>query len=150
MEFVKGRIITDTEMSELTPDERHKAWFSAIETLAWLHSIDPDKIGLADYGKKTGFFARHCDTFGRIEAQQAKIRDIKTGKPLGRAHEAYDEVLAYVRGHLPGDRYGIIHGDFKFDNLVCEEQIISVPENSYKKIYIVGLCEWGDFKRFLY
>ncbi|KAF5529442.1 phosphotransferase enzyme family domain-containing protein, partial [Fusarium napiforme] len=60
MEFIKGRIITDTDMKELPPDERQQAWFSSIETLARLHSLDPDKIGLEDYGKKTGFYARHC------------------------------------------------------------------------------------------
>lgn len=94
------------------------SWFSAIETLAWLHSIDPDAIGLGSYGKKTGFYARHCNTFSRIEAQQAAVKDGKTGKPLGRAHEKYDEMVDYVRSNLPGERYVIVHGDFKFDNLV--------------------------------
>ncbi|KAG7407517.1 Acyl-CoA dehydrogenase family member 11 [Fusarium oxysporum f. sp. rapae] len=93
MEFVKGRIITDTDMEELSPDERRQAWFSAIETLAWLHSLDPDKIGLEGYGKKTGFYARHCATWSRIEVQQAAVKHVKTGKPLGRAHKRYDEVL---------------------------------------------------------
>jgi aminoglycoside phosphotransferase (APT) family kinase protein len=34
-----------------------------VETLAWLHSIDPDTIGLGTFGKKTGFYKRHCNTF---------------------------------------------------------------------------------------
>ncbi|RKL49016.1 hypothetical protein BFJ70_g1951 [Fusarium oxysporum] len=95
MEFVKGRIITDTDMEELSPDERRQAWFSAIETLAWLHSLDPDKIGLEGYGKKTGFYARHCATWSRIELQQAAVKHVKTGKPLGRAHKRYDEVSLF-------------------------------------------------------
>ncbi|KAH7211290.1 kinase-like domain-containing protein, partial [Fusarium oxysporum] len=95
MEFVKGRIITDTDMEELSPDERRQAWFSAIETLAWLHSLDPDKIGLEGYGKKTGFYARHCATWSRIELQQAAVKHVKTGKPLGRAHKRYDEVVLH-------------------------------------------------------
>lgn len=140
MEFVKGRIITDTDMEELSPDERRQAyvsvpltkyvtwnsandvvacrWFSAIETLAWLHSLDPDKIGLEGYGKKTGFYARHCSTWSRIELQQAAVKHVKTGKPLGRAHKRYDEVVRYVRENVPSDRHAIVHGDFKFDNLV--------------------------------
>ncbi|EGU73668.1 hypothetical protein FOXB_15837 [Fusarium oxysporum f. sp. conglutinans Fo5176] len=95
MEFVKGRIITDTDMEELSPDEKRQAWFSAIETLAWLHSLDPDKIGLEGYGKKTGFYARHCATWSRIELQQAAVKHVKTGKPLGRAHKRYDEVSLF-------------------------------------------------------
>lgn len=94
------------------------SWFSALETLAWLHTLDPDRIGLAGYGKKNGFFARQCNTFSRIEAQQATVKDVKTGKALGRAHENYDKIVEYVRNNLPGDRYAIVHGDFKFDNLV--------------------------------
>ena len=94
------------------------SWFSAIETLAWLHSLDPDEIGLQGYGKKTGFYARHCNTFSRIEAQQAMVKDAKTGKALGRAHENFDEITEYVRKNLPQDRYAIVHGDFKFDNMV--------------------------------
>lgn len=94
------------------------SWFSAIETLAWLHILDPDRIGLAGYGKKNGFFARQCNTLSRIETQQAAVKDVKTGKALGRAHVEYDKIVEYVRKNLPGDRCAIVHGDFKFDNLV--------------------------------
>jgi len=91
-------------------------WFSAIESLAWLHSLSPDAIGLKGYGKKTDFYARHCNTWSRIEAQQAAVKDANTGKALGRAHDKYDEVMNYVRNNLPGDRFTLVHGDFKFDN----------------------------------
>lgn len=103
----------------LLPDRVNtNRWFSLVETLAWLHTIDPDAIGLEGYGKKTDFYKRQCATFSRIEAQQAVVKDIKTGQTLGRAHERYDEIIDYVRAHLPRDRYAIIHGDFKFDNVV--------------------------------
>ncbi|KAF2442239.1 hypothetical protein P171DRAFT_464965 [Karstenula rhodostoma CBS 690.94] len=65
---VKGFLVP-----RLAPGDRRAAWFSVISTLAWLHSIDPDAIGLS-YGKKTNFYARHCTTFSRIEAQQAQPR----------------------------------------------------------------------------
>ncbi|CVL07983.1 related to Phosphotransferase enzyme family domain protein [Fusarium mangiferae] len=129
MEFVKGRIITDSDMKELPPDERRQAWFSAIQTLAWLHSLDPDKIGLDSYGKKTGFYTRHCATWSRIESQQAAVKDAETGRPLGRAHERYDEVVRYVKENLPLDRHAIVHGDFKFDNLILhpdEPRVIAI------------------------
>ena len=89
-----------------------------METLAWLHSIDAESIGLKDFGKKSNFYARHCRTFSRIEAQQAKVKDIKTGQILGRAHPNYDEIVDFVLDHLPEERNSIIHGDFKFDNVV--------------------------------
>lgn len=129
MEFVKGRIITDPDLGDLSPSDRRKAWFSMVETLAWMHSLDPDAIGLEGFGKKTGFYARHCNTFSRIEAQQARVKDKDTGKELGRAHSHYDAIVDYVREHLPGDRYSIVHGDFKFDNVILhptEPRVIAV------------------------
>lgn len=129
MEFVKGRIITDPDLGELSPTDKRKAWFSLVETLAWMHSIDPDSIGLEGFGKKTGFYARHCNTFSRIEAQQAQVKDIKTGKVLGRAHPEFDSIVDYIRKNLPGDRYSIVHGDYKFDNVILhptEPRVIAI------------------------
>jgi aminoglycoside phosphotransferase (APT) family kinase protein len=100
-----------------------------ISTLAWLHSIDPDSIGLSDFGKKTDFYTRHCNTFSRIEAQQAKVKDVKTGRELGRAHPNFDEIVDYIRKNVPSDRTSIIHGDYKFDNLILhptEPRVIAI------------------------
>jgi len=129
MEFVKGRIITDPDLKTLPKEERRAAWFSLIETLAWLHSIDPDSIGLEGFGKKTGFYTRHCNTFSRIEADQAKVKDVKTGKELGRAHPQFDEIVNFIRKNLPEDRAAIVHGDYKFDNVILhptEPRIIAI------------------------
>jgi Cft2 family RNA processing exonuclease len=54
----------------------------------------------------------------RIEAQQAKVKDVKTGKQLGRAHEHFDEIVDFVRHEMTSERYAVVHGDFKFDNVV--------------------------------
>lgn len=129
MEFVKGRIITDPNLSTLPPTDRRAAWFSVISTLAWLHSIDPDSIGLQDFGRKTGFYNRHCNTFSRIEAQQAQVKAIKTGKELGRAHPNFDEIVDYIRKNVPTDRTSIVHGDYKFDNVILhptEPRVIAI------------------------
>jgi aminoglycoside phosphotransferase (APT) family kinase protein len=129
MEFIKGRIITDPNLSTLPPTQRRSAWFSLVSTLAWLHSIDPDFIGLLDFGKKTGFYTRHCNTFSRIEAQQAKVKDVATGKELGRAHPGFDEIVDYIRKNVPSDRTSIIHGDYKFDNVILhptEPRVIAI------------------------
>ncbi|KAF2001271.1 APH-domain-containing protein [Amniculicola lignicola CBS 123094] len=129
MEFIKGRIITDPDLKTLDPTERRRAWSSVISTLAWLHSIDPDSIGLSDFGKKTNFYTRHCNTFSRIEAQQAKVKDISTGHELGRAHPNFDEIVEYVRKNVPAERASIIHGDYKFDNVILhptEPRVIAI------------------------
>ncbi|KAH9879133.1 hypothetical protein J1614_002569 [Plenodomus biglobosus] len=129
MEFIKGRIITDPNLSTLEPKDRRAAWSSVVSTLAWLHSIDPDSIGLQNFGKKTGFYTRHCNTFSRIEAQQAKVKNAETGKELGRAHPDFDEIVDYIRKNVPSDRTSIIHGDYKFDNIILhptEPRVIAI------------------------
>ena len=101
-------------------------WLSLIDTQAWLHSLDPDALGLEGYGKKKDFYARQCNTFARIEADQAKVRDHKTGELLGRAHEYFDDIMEHIKSNLPrADRCSIVHGDFKFDNLVSGSQAAS-------------------------
>jgi aminoglycoside phosphotransferase (APT) family kinase protein len=129
MEFVKGRIITDPNLSTLAPTERRAAWSSVICTLAWLHTINADAIGLSDFGKKTDFYRRHCNTFSRIEAQQAQVKDVKTGAELGRAHPHFDEIVDYIRRNAPTDRASIVHGDYKFDNIVLhptEPRVVAI------------------------
>lgn len=129
MEYVQGRIITDPDLKDLSPTERRSAWFSLVATLAWLHSIDPDSIGFQGFGKKTGFYTRHCNTFSRIEAQQAKVKDVTTGEELGRAHPHFDEIVDYIRRNVPSDRASIVHGDYKFDNVILhptEPRVIAI------------------------
>ena len=129
MEFVRGRIITDPNLSTLPFQDRRLAWESVISTLAWLHSIDPSAIGLSSFGKKENFYPRHCNTFSRIEAQQAQVRDVKTGQVLGRAHPHFDEIVDYVRRHAPEERSSIVHGDYKFDNIVLhstEPRVVAI------------------------
>ncbi|KAG9249236.1 kinase-like domain-containing protein [Calycina marina] len=115
MQFIKGRILTDPTLAELPPP---RPWFSAIETIAKLHRIDPVAIGLEAFGKQTNFYERQCSTFSRIEAQQTAVRDKDTGALLGCAHARYDDMVGFVRRNLPRDRSGIVHGDYKFDNII--------------------------------
>ncbi|MFX6949746.1 phosphotransferase, partial [Acinetobacter baumannii] len=48
-------------LPSLEPKERHAVFTSKIETLAKLHSYDPEKIGLGDFGKPGNYFARQVD-----------------------------------------------------------------------------------------
>ena len=46
------------------------------------------------------------------------MKDHKTGKELGRAHEHFDEIVDFVRREMRSERYAVVHGDFKMDNVV--------------------------------
>src|ERR1700733_12261994 len=51
MDCVEGRIYWDGTLPELEPKQRWATYDAMNETLARLHQIDYEKIGLSDYGK---------------------------------------------------------------------------------------------------
>lgn len=104
------------------------SWKSIIKTLAALHALKPSEIGLGDYGSTKPFYPRQIKSLSKISHAQAAIVDQKTGLPVGTL-PALDFLLEWYNSHLPGTghgeaddsaRYegGIVHGDFKCDNMV--------------------------------
>jgi len=89
-----------------------------------LHTIDFKKIGLDNLGKPDGYVKRQVT--GWCERYKA-----------ARTPDAPDaeKVMDWLTGHMPPDskKPGIIHNDFKLDNIVLDE---SDPMN------IVGVLDW--------
>ena len=65
MQRVEGRVFTETALSGLPAEERTPIWMAVAETLASLHSIRPEEVGLADYGKPGNYFERQISRWGR-------------------------------------------------------------------------------------
>src|SRR4030081_535399 len=61
MSMEEGRVFWDPSLPSQTPDARYKIFASKIETLARLHTYDPQAIGLGDFGKPGNYFARQVD-----------------------------------------------------------------------------------------
>src|SRR5690606_30540362 len=58
MDFVDGRVLRDAAAAEaLSPAARRQAGLSIADTLARIHAVDPDAVGLGDLGKKEGYVA---------------------------------------------------------------------------------------------
>lgn len=58
MEFLDGRVFGDAQIPGVSPAERHALYLSVAETLARLHAVRPEEVGLADYGRAGGYFER--------------------------------------------------------------------------------------------
>ena len=60
MGFVDGIIArSEKEAREsLNPAGRHQAGLALIDTLAQIHAVDPDDVGLGDLGRKDGYISR--------------------------------------------------------------------------------------------
>lgn len=54
----QGRIFRDLSLPEVSVAERTALYVAAVETLAKLHSLDVDAIGLLGYGKGEGYCKR--------------------------------------------------------------------------------------------
>lgn len=122
MRFVPGRVFWDPKMPELTPDERSAVYDSANETLARLHCVDYDAIGLGDYGRPGDYFARQISRWSR-QYEEAKTDEIPEMEAL----------MEWLPGAIPeGDEHNsIIHGDYSFHNLIVhptEPKVVSIVD----------------------
>src|SRR4051812_29721156 len=58
MEMVEGRTLWDGSLPGMAPAARTAHYDAITDTLAALHAIDPDAVGLGDYGKPGNYFER--------------------------------------------------------------------------------------------
>ena len=65
MDFVDGRIFWDASLPGLEPAERRALYNELIDTLAALHQIDPQAVGLSDYGKAGNYFGRQIERWAK-------------------------------------------------------------------------------------
>ncbi len=120
MDLVEGRIFWDASFSEL-PREQRAAHMDAMNaTLAVLHSLDPARLGLADFGRAGGYVARQVARWSR-----QYLEDAAAGR-----HPAMDRLVEWLPAHLPAaDTTTVVHGDFRADNMIfhaTEPRVLAV------------------------
>jgi aminoglycoside phosphotransferase (APT) family kinase protein len=108
MENVEGRILWDSLLPEMTPAQRREIYLSEIDTLAQLHMVDYQAIGLGDYGRPGNYFQRQI---GRWSKQYQASETVTV--------ESMDRLIEWLPGTAPpDDRASVVHGDFRLDNLI--------------------------------
>jgi aminoglycoside phosphotransferase (APT) family kinase protein len=113
---------------ELSPKERFLHWQAATQTLAKLHRLDFNELGLQTFGKPSGFYNRQIATWSRVHPSQARAVDADSKIPVGPVPH-FDKTAAYLAKDQPPDRATIVHGDYKIDNMVfhkTEPRVIGV------------------------
>jgi acyl-CoA dehydrogenase len=58
MEHVEGRLFLNPSLPELKPEERCAIYWAMAETLAAIHLVDVDSIGLGRYGRREDYCKR--------------------------------------------------------------------------------------------
>ena len=112
MEFVDGRVLRDASAATAIPvPARVNASHSVADTLAKIHAVDPDAVGLGDLGKKEDYLARQLKRwYGQWE--KSKTREL----PL--VDQLHDELLARIPEQGPAT---IVHGDYRLDNCMTDD-----------------------------
>ena len=111
MAFVDGLVLRDAAAAQsLSPEARREAGFSIADTLARIHAVDPDAVGLGDLGKKEGYIARQLKRWDG-QFQQSQTRE------LPRVDEVHDALAARIPDQGPA---AIVHGDYRLDNCMTD------------------------------
>jgi aminoglycoside phosphotransferase (APT) family kinase protein len=116
MSFVEGHILRDEQASAALPEAvRAHASESLVDTMARLHSVDVDAVGLGAFARREGYIARQLKRWhGQFE--QSTI-DGRPGPAV--IDRAWEELSAKIP-----DQQGatIVHGDYRLDNTVLDER----------------------------
>ena len=108
MGMVDGRTIWNGAMPDDTPEYRRATYFAMIETLAKLHLVDVDAVGLSDYGKPGNYFGRQVDRW----TKQYKLSETELMPDMER-------LIEWLPATLPEQtRTGVVHGDYRIDNMI--------------------------------
>ena len=120
MRHVEGRIFWDGLLPELSREERGPVYDAMNATLAALHRVDPNAIGLSDFGRPGSYFAR------QVARWSGQYRASET-----HTIPAMDALIAWLEAHMPADdgRVSLVHGDYRIDNMIfapAEPRILAV------------------------
>ena len=109
MSFESGRIFPYQALPELDRQQRLPMYDEMIRVLGALHNLNPEAIGLGDYGRPGNYFERQM---GRMTKQ---YRAAET-----EIIPAMEELMAWLSANTPADdgQVSLIHGDYHFSNII--------------------------------
>jgi aminoglycoside phosphotransferase (APT) family kinase protein len=130
MEFVEGPILRGVAEAEIFPDhgDRRAIGMRVAETLAAIHAVDPDAVGLGDLGRKEDYVAR------QLRRWQGQWEKSKT-RELASVDRVHDRLAARIPPQGPAT---IVHGDYRLDNMIL------TPAGEVAAVVDWELCTLGD------
>ena len=108
MDKVEGRIFWDPSMPGEDRATRAAVYGAMNAALAHLHGIEPEAVGLGDFGKGEGYVAR------QIERWSKQYRASQTERI-----DEMDRLIDWLPTRQPeAGPVRVVHGDFRLDNLI--------------------------------
>jgi aminoglycoside phosphotransferase (APT) family kinase protein len=118
VEYVAGQVVrnrSDLEALEALGDQQviDGCVNALIRVLADLHAVDPNAVGLADFGKPSGYLERQVRRWGS-QWELVRLPDDDRDGDVQRLHSA-------LRQSIPQQsRTSIVHGDYRIDNTILD------------------------------
>ncbi|MCZ4291678.1 phosphotransferase family protein [Hoeflea alexandrii] len=109
MEFLHGRVFWDPALPELSVDDRSTAYDDLNRLLAAIHTVDPEAVGLSDFGRPGNYFERQ---FARW-SKQYRATETETIDEM-------EELIGWLHTNMVPDdgRISLVHGDYRIDNVM--------------------------------
>ncbi|MDK1475709.1 phosphotransferase family protein [Streptomyces sp. 549] len=109
MELVEGTPYRSAEqLVALGPQRTREVVLGLPDTLVALHAVDPQAVGLGDFGRPEGFLERQLRRWGK-QLDASRSRDLP----------GVDELHAALGQQLPDSLAAtVVHGDFRLDNVL--------------------------------
>ena len=112
MGFVDGTVLEAPKQIEaLAPGTRTALAEGLVDTLADLHLVDVDAVGLGDFARRDGYVERQLKRWSSQWDGSTRIDQIPTMR----------EVEHWLRDRVPvQQRTSIVHGDYRFGNCMVD------------------------------
>lgn len=108
MDYLDGRVFIDPSLPGMTPAERAAIYTELQRVAAAIHSVDVQRIGLADFGRPQNYLSRQIERWIR-QYRASETEHI----------EAMERLIAWLSSQQPEEGAGgLIHGDFRIDNVI--------------------------------
>ncbi|MEM1153154.1 MAG: phosphotransferase family protein [Pseudomonadota bacterium] len=114
MEYMEGRILWDPLLPEAADNTERAAIYDAMnETMAALHNVNVESVGLSDYGRPGNYFERQVSRWSK------QYRASET-QPI----PAMETLLEWLPANMPADdgAISLVHGDYRLDNMMFHAQ----------------------------
>jgi len=124
MEYKEGRILWDPTLPDASGPEERAAIYDAMNlTMASLHNVDVEKVGLADFGRPGNYFERQVNRWSK------QYRASETDHV-----PAMETLMEWLPANIPEDDgvVSLVHGDYRLDNMMFH------PEEPR----VIALLDW--------
>ena len=110
MEFVEGPVIRGPEQAAAFPgeDQRRRLGEGLVETMAKIHSVDVNEVGLGDLGRHDGYVQRQLKRWSG-QWEKSKTREL----PL--VEDVHSRLVDLAP---PQSAVTLVHGDYRLDNVI--------------------------------